>query len=124
MPQKGTFTQCVCVLLNREVTIDQIEESLSEFQMQGRHESVSSWHFSGPSVTLPFRPEVNGYVAVDVVNHRWPDHMGDPKSESELFGAWGTGNFGPFAWPGGLKRAAQGAEVFGRRQGELGVFLG
>jgi hypothetical protein len=35
--------------------------------------------------------------------------MGDPKSESMVFGAWAMGNFGPFAFPGNLARAGRQA---------------
>src|SRR6185369_4273960 len=63
--------------------------------------------FSGPAAVVPFRPEVNGYVAIDVVNQAWPDHMGDPKSDVTLFAAWSMGQFGPFTFPGGLQRAQQ-----------------
>jgi hypothetical protein len=53
------------------------------------------------------RPEVNGYVLVDVLPHPWPDKMGDPKADPELFGAWGMGWFGPFVFPGNLMRAVE-----------------
>ncbi|MDJ0847938.1 MAG: hypothetical protein QNK04_06055 [Myxococcota bacterium] len=33
--------------------------------------------------------------------------MGDPQREPLLMGAWSMGHFGPFAYPGGLERAAQ-----------------
>jgi hypothetical protein len=35
--------------------------------------------------------------------------MGDPKTETTLFGAWSMGHFGPFAYPHGLQRATQQA---------------
>jgi hypothetical protein len=56
---------------------------------------------------VDYRPEVNGYVAVDVVNHPWPDGMGDPKENPEIFGAWSMSGFGPATFPGGLQRAMQ-----------------
>lgn len=37
----------------------------------------------------------------------WPDSMGNPRTEADLFGAWTLGFFGPFAWPGALERASQ-----------------
>lgn len=61
----------------------------------------------GGSVTLSFRPEVNGQVLVDTVDQPWPDSMGDPQKDPMIFGAWSMGNFGPFTFPGGLQRASQ-----------------
>jgi hypothetical protein len=50
---------------------------------------------------------VNGFAAVDVVDRQWPDSMGDPQNDPILFGGWSMGQFGPFAFPGGLRRATQ-----------------
>lgn len=72
----------------------------------------NAW-FGGPGVVIAFRPEVNGYAAVDVVNQSWPDAMGDPKSDRLTFGAWAVGQFGPFAFPGCLSRAGQHAWSWG-----------
>ena len=62
--------------------------------------------FSGPGVIVPFLPNVNGYVMVDVMDHSWPDSMGDPKADASTFGAWSMGFFGPLAFPGGLAGTA------------------
>ena len=77
---------------------------------------------------VPYRPDVNGYVSVDVVNHPWPDDMGDPKTETVLFGAWAMRSFGPGAYPGNLKRAAlqswhwpEGKSVLQRHTGFIRV---
>lgn len=56
---------------------------------------------------LDYRPNVNGMAIVDLVEHAWPDHMGDSAQETMLFGAWAMGQFGPFTFPGGLERAQQ-----------------
>ena len=50
---------------------------------------------------------MNGYVAVDVVNHPWPDAMGDPTASAMIFCRWLMGHFGPFVYPGNLARAEQ-----------------
>lgn len=70
---------------------------------------------SGPSLVIAFRPEVNGYATVDLQSQRWPDHMGDPKGEPMLFGAWTMGHFGPFTFPGNLERAVQ--QAWGWKEG-------
>jgi hypothetical protein len=104
---KGLFTQTACVLLKGPVACEQLERALALFPVVGRQEAGPSWAFGGPTVTLAFRPEVNGLVAVDVVDQTWPDTMGDPQKEPMLFAAWSMGNFGPFTFPGGLERAGQ-----------------
>jgi hypothetical protein len=56
---------------------------------------------------VAYKPDVNGYVAVDTIDHRWPDHMGDQKADPEVFGAWHFGHLGPGAWPESLEWAYQ-----------------
>lgn len=104
---KGFFTQGVCVLLKQPLSLSELEALLAEFEIKKRNEDFDHWEFSGPSLVIPFRPEVNGLVVVDTVGQRWPDHMGDPKTESLLFGAWGMGHFGPLTFPQSLARASQ-----------------
>jgi len=107
MPIKGRFTAGACVLFERPVSLEQLNAALAGFDVVNTKPDVTEWALGGPSVTLAFRPNVNGLVVVDTVDRPWPDHMGDPKNETKLFGAWSMGHFGPFAFPGGLKRAAQ-----------------
>lgn len=104
---KGFFTQGVCILLSRPATLDEIEPLLSEFRIVKRIDDVSTPEMGGPSFTLEFRPDVNGYLTVDCQDQPWPDHMGDTKNEPTLFGAWSMGHYGPHAFPGNLQRAAQ-----------------
>ena len=104
MPHKGFYTQGLAILLRRAATLRAIEESLQGFGVVKRVEGSSTWAIGGPSVVVAYRPDVNGYVAVDTIEHGWPDHMGDPKADPEVFAAC---HFGPGAWPGGLDRACQ-----------------
>jgi hypothetical protein len=101
------YTAGACVLLERPVSLDQMQSALAGFGILKRSTEVTEWTFGGPSLVLGFRPEANGLVCVDTVDRPWPDGMGDPKAEPTLFGAWSMGNFGPFAFPQGLERAAQ-----------------
>lgn len=109
---KGFFTQGVCVLLSRPAALDQLEPLLGEFRIVKRIDDAPSPDMSGPSFTVEFRPDVNGYVSVDCRDRPWPDHMGDTKNEPVLFGAWSMGHFGPHAYPGNLQRAAQQSWVW------------
>jgi hypothetical protein len=105
---KGFFTQSACVLLSRPAVLDEVVSLLGETGIVKRTDDrPASDDMAGPSVVLAFRPEVNGYVDVDIQNRPWPDHMGDPKAEPMLLGAWSMGHFGPFTFPGNLQRAAE-----------------
>lgn len=105
---KGLFSQGVTVLLTEPVSIHKIKEYLRpEFEISHIGDASEQWVFSGPSITIPFRPGVNGVITIDIVDRPWPDAMGDPKEETMLFGAWSMGFLGPFTFPGNLKRAAQ-----------------
>ena len=105
---KGQFTQGFCLLCERAPSLDDLAGALGEFEIVKRTEAMGSWTFGGPTLVISFLPAANGYVAVDVVDKTWPDHMGDPKNDPEMiFGAWAMGNFGPYAFPGGLARASQ-----------------
>jgi hypothetical protein len=107
MPRKLFYTQGLAILLRQAMTLDAIESCLSGFTIVSRREESTDWRLSGPSLVIAYKPEVNGYVLVDIVDHRWPDQMGDPKTEPELFGAWHLGQFGPGTWPGSLRRACE-----------------
>ncbi len=104
---KGFFTQAVAVLLRQTVTLADIREFLSGFQIAKEVWDTGDSEFGGPCFVVEYRPSVNGYVSVDVVDRQWPDHMGDPKKEPMLFAAWSMGHYGPFALPNGLKRAIE-----------------
>jgi hypothetical protein len=108
---KGFFTQGVCLLTDGHAQIEGVKAALQEKEFEVVKETPpgETWCFGGASLVVPYRPDFNGYVAVDVVDHSWPDDMGDPKSSPMIFGAWSMGHFGPFAFPGGLARAGQHA---------------
>jgi hypothetical protein len=107
MPHKGFYTQGLAILLHNAESLRAIEERLKEFEIVRRVEASASWPAGGPSLIVPYRPEANGYVVIDVVDRPWPDGMGDPKTEPEVFIAWGMGRFGPGVWPEALERACQ-----------------
>lgn len=104
---KGFFTQGIVILLKESIVLDELENLLREFTILKRSDEVTEWAFGGPTLVIEYDKEVNGTVSVDVTDRKWPDHMGDPKGESMLFGAWSMGHFGPYAYPNGLTRAGQ-----------------
>ena len=106
---RGLFTQCVCVLLQEPVGIDAVAEALKAYPIRDRLAPADHWAKGGPAVTLDYRPDVNGVAMVDVVDQPWPDALGDPQNETELFTAWSQGHFGPTTYPGSLLRASQQA---------------
>jgi hypothetical protein len=107
MPHKGFYTQGISVLFDAPVSLPTISGLLEDHNVVKTVEENEEWSMGGPTVVIPFRPEVNGYVSIDTVDRPWPDGMGDPKNEGMLFAAWSMGHFGPFAYPGNLQRATQ-----------------
>ena len=83
------------------------QEPLTDFTIVKRGEGSTSWAIAGPSLIVAYRPKVNGYVSVDITDHPWPNSMGNPNTEPEVFAAWSMGHFGPGTWPGSLERACQ-----------------
>ncbi|HEY3898454.1 MAG TPA: DUF4261 domain-containing protein [Chthoniobacter sp.] len=104
---KGFFTQGSVILLKSAPKISEFREYLSGYKVLKEVEGTDEPWLGGPSLVLEYRREVNGFVAVDLVPARWPDHMGDSKQEPMLFGAWSMGHFGPYAYPFGLQRATE-----------------
>jgi hypothetical protein len=108
---KGFFSQGMCLLTDGRPTIADVKSAVEAagFHIVREIAPQEQWTLGGPAVLIPYRPEVNGTVTIDVVNRPWPDGMGDPKSDPMTFVAWSMGYFGPFAFPGSLQRAIQHA---------------
>lgn len=102
---KGFFTQGLAVLFEKAPSLDALASTYAPL-LANRKDEGAGW-LSGPSVVVRYRPEVNGFVAIDVVGEPWPDGMGHPQKAPELFAAWSMGHFGPFAFPGSLERACE-----------------
>ncbi len=109
MPTKGQITATTCVIYERPVVFSQLEHALGkDYEIaKSVEEPATEWMFAGATLVIPFSPDVRGYALVDLVDHPWPDTMGDPVKEQMLFAAWGTGQFGPYTQPGSLKRATE-----------------
>src|SRR5688572_14101907 len=115
MPMKGFWTQGVMVLSEAALTPKSIEKALTPYKFKHKPpESKPNWSSGYPTWYVSMRKEVNGIVAVDVVNSPWPDHMGDNKKEMDLFAAWSMGFMGPHTWPDALERARHYARATGQ----------
>src|SRR5262249_37967609 len=106
---KGFFTQGLAILLREPLSIAEARTFLEGFDIAKENPASENWELRGPSGVIRYRPDVNGYVALDTIGRPWPDGMGDPKADPMLFTSWSTGHFGPFAYPGGLRRALEQA---------------
>jgi hypothetical protein len=108
---KGFYSQGVTLLTDGSTTLSDVKSALQKhgFKIARETAAPEHWQLGGATLVVPYRPEINGYVAVDLVNEQWPDTMGDPKADSMTFGAWSMGHFGPWAYPHGLRRAGQHA---------------
>ncbi len=105
---RGYFTQSAMILFDRTPSIDEIAISVRHLEPRQRELGDSTvWMNASTDLLVAFRPEVHGELAIDVVGETWPDAMGDPQNEADVFGAWSTGAFGPLVYPGNLERAAQ-----------------
>lgn len=107
MPGKGFFTSIATVLLERPVDAGQIARALAGFPVRRDlpTEAQPKWMGGFPGVLVGYRPEANGAVLVDAIDRRWPDDLGSPADDPELFGAWALGWLGPLTYPGNLERA-------------------
>lgn len=109
-PRRGVWTQCVCVLFDTQPRLSLLREQLGGHSVVGESPAtpgVAGWATAGPSFDVAYRPDVNGYARIDVVDRPWPDEMG--ASEGSIFAAWARGAFGPSSYPGSLQRALQHA---------------
>lgn len=104
---RGLFSQCLAILMESAPTLDDLERQLVGFEVvrRSRASKTPTWLGGFDELVVAYRPEQNGHVVIDIVDRRWPDTMGDPKSDPELFGAWSMGAFGPAAFPQNLARA-------------------
>lgn len=108
---KGLFTQGVCLLTDGTSMLSTMKDQLNRHGFAVIKEVAAGdvWQFGGESLVVSYRPDINGYVSIDFVNHVWPDAMGDPQTDTTTFGAWSMGHFGPSTYPMALRRAGQHA---------------
>lgn len=120
---KGLFTQGIMVLLRQSITIQEVAECLNDFSPSEPLPAADDWTFLGPSILMNMDEDGIGNVVVDIVERPWPDALGHPETEPEVFAGWGLGSFGPHTFPGSLQRAKEQSWVWeeGRSMGEEAV---
>jgi hypothetical protein len=103
---KGLYSQSACVLLREPAALETLIEVLAPWSPRTLDDPSDHWAFATrPALILTGQPELPRLVEVDVVAERWPDAMGAGPGD-EVFDAWVSQAFGPYAWPGALRRAA------------------
>ena len=103
---KGFFTQGVVVLFEAAPTRLQLRAAVADqFEVARESDGGDNWALGGDGLIITYRPDVNGYVNIDIVDRTWPDDMGDPQQDVDVFAAWSFGHFGPYAFPNNLQRA-------------------
>ena len=81
---KGLFSQGFCLLTDGQPHVGDIASVLRshDFKVVKEVAGQKEWSFGGPSLVVAYRPEVNGFVEVDMVGRKWPDTMGNPTAET------------------------------------------
>lgn len=107
-PEKGLFTQAVMVLLSRVPSPDELQQALLlACPTEARPTQAGrNWCEGDSLLVVPFKPEKNGYLLVDIVQRPWPDALEDTTDDSDVPAAWQAGHFGPLSYGGCLAQAA------------------
>jgi hypothetical protein len=104
------FLQTAVVLFGRPVSLDSVAAAVAaNFPVARRTERAGGEaYWLGGEGTLLVASGLgdNGGVAVEIFHRQWPDSMGDPEDDPELFSAWSLRHFGLMTFPYALARAA------------------
>lgn len=107
---KGFFSQGLVVLCASAPSREDLAAALAAHDPQQQPPADTLWAGGTERLTLP--GPGGATVLVDVVPQAWPDAMGDPQDDPDLFGAWSTGFLGPLTFPGSLARAVSQSYVW------------
>jgi hypothetical protein len=102
------FLQTGVILFDRLPSLDEVAAVLAGVPIVRRRErdGNSGYWFGGEGMLLVETGSGNnGAIAVELFHRPWPDSMGSPETDTELFGAWAMRQFGLTNFPYGLARA-------------------
>jgi hypothetical protein len=102
------FLQTGVILFDRLPSLDEVAAGLAGVPIARRRErdGNSGYWFGGEGMLLIETDTAqNGAIAVELFHQPWPDSMGNPETDTELFGAWAMRQFGLTNFPYGLARA-------------------
>ena len=125
---KGFYSQGLCILLSEPVSLDQMERALAKsgLKISGRQDGSDDELIDVPSLIMPYDQGDDGQIMISLLDREWPDDMGDPEDQPEVFVAWSLGQYGPLAYPGCLERATEQSwawEDSGQKVGEHRCFI-
>jgi hypothetical protein len=89
-------------------SLSEVAEGLSGIPIARRRERdpESGYWFGGEgSLLVETDSGPNGAIAVELFHQPWPDPMGNPETDADLFGAWAMRQFGLTTFPYALARA-------------------
>jgi hypothetical protein len=104
---KGFHTAGAAVLFRSAPRADAVASALAALPECGPLPAPAAFDWMGGAPGFAASFPRGGRLVAQVYDRPWPDGMGDPKTDPDLFAAWTMGFFGPFAYPGGLARAAR-----------------
>jgi hypothetical protein len=102
------FLQTGVVLFDRSLSLDELAACFAELTPRRRiDKSNDAPYWLAGEGCLMFESDsgANGGVAVELFHRPWPDSMGSPETDPELFMAWSMRQFGLATFPFGLARA-------------------
>src|SRR5687768_12474701 len=102
------FLQTGVILFDRLPSLEEVAAGLAGVPISRRRErdGNSGYWFGGEGMLLvETGTGQSGAIAVELFHQPWPDSMGNPETDSELFGAWAMRQFGLTNFPYGLARA-------------------
>jgi Suppressor of fused protein (SUFU) len=107
------FLQTGVVLFDRAPSLSEVAAALVDVPVARRRELDGNggyWFGGEGTLLVEVDSGRNGGIAIEIFHRPWPDSMGSPETDAELFGAWAMRQFGLMNFPYGLARAnAEGA---------------